>query len=316
MERNYSRSVSHRIRFVVQFSQQEKAEEGVCPMKTQKYREYSLRFYYEVAGVRCEVLSPQKNVLQTRIFRTRDEAERWGHDWIDRFIRENGSWYSQGGTPFAAQSDSPFRAVRRSKRTDRGATVPVVTILLILANVIVFLLEEFTGGSNGDNAVSALGVQYVPAMIHGHQWWRLFTSMFIHFGFRHIFSNMITLAYCGWSLEQQYGRARYLILYLASGIGGNLLSLAVDIAAADYSISAGASGAVFGLIGAYAGAAVMDRKKTNRRANPWLMILFSVLTFFQSIGAGVNSWAHLGGMLTGFLLGMVLRDNDRNGRAD
>ena len=73
-----------------------------------------------------------------------------------------------------------------------------------------------------------------------------------------------------------------------------------------------ASGAVFGLIGAYAGAAVIDRKKTNRRANPWLMIVFSVFTFVQSIGTGVNSWAHLGGMLTGFILGMVLRDNDQN----
>ncbi len=285
-------------------------------MKTQKYRNYTLRFYYEVAGVRCEVLSPQKNVLQTGLFRTRDEAERWGQERIDSWINESNSWYSQGGTPFEPDSGSPFRAARKRSRTGGEDAVPVVTIVLILANILVFVMEEITGGSNGDNAVAALGVQYVPAMIHGHQWWRLFTSMFIHFGFSHIFSNMITLSYCGWSLERQYGRVRYLILYLASGIGGNLLSLAADIAAADYSVSAGASGAVFGLIGAYAGAAVVDRKKTNRRANPWLMIIFSVLTFFQSIGAGVNSWAHLGGMLTGFLLGMLLRDNDRNGRPD
>ena len=285
-------------------------------MKTQKYRDYSLKFYYEVAGIRCEVLDPQKNVLQAGLFQSQDEAERWGRDLIDRIIRSRGDRYSQGNSPFEADAGSSFSISGRKSRSGHRNMVPVITILLILANVLVFLFEEMTGGSNGDNAVVAAGAQYAPLMIKEHQWWRLFTSMFIHFGFSHIFSNMISLTYCGWSLEQQYGKIRYLILYLVSGVGGNLLSLAVDLSTGNYGISAGASGAVFGLIGAYAGAAVIDRKKTNRRANPWLMIIFSVFMFLQNIGAGVNAWAHLGGMITGFILGMVLRDNDRNGRPD
>ena len=292
-------------------------------MKTQKYQNYTLRFYYEVAGIRCEVLGPQRNVLCSGLFRSQAEAESWGHDQIDRFLRQSNVRYPQEKSSFDSQTGSQFRSIKPQSGLPSGSfqkrngvvygnSVPVVTILLVLVNVIVFIIEEITGGTNGDNAVAEFGVQYVPAIIQGHQWWRFFTSMFIHFGFRHIFSNMISLSYCGWSLEREYGRIRYLIIYLGSGIVGNLLSLAVDVAAANYSVSAGASGAVFGLIGAYAGAAVIDRKKTNRRANPWLMIVFSVFTFVQSIGTGVNSWAHLGGMLTGFILGMVLRDNDQN----
>ncbi|MDY5112145.1 MAG: rhomboid family intramembrane serine protease, partial [Bilifractor sp.] len=152
-------------------------------MKTQKYRDYSLKFYYEVAGIRCEVLDPQKNVLQAGLFQSQDEAERWGRDLIDRIIRSRGDRYSQGNSPFEADAGSSSGTFGRKKRSGRGTTVPVITILLILANVLVFLFEEMTGGSNGDNAVVEAGAQYAPLMIREHEWWRLFTSMFIHFGF-------------------------------------------------------------------------------------------------------------------------------------
>ncbi|MGN0362864.1 MAG: rhomboid family intramembrane serine protease [Bilifractor sp.] len=279
-------------------------------MKLQKYRNFSLRFYYEVAGIRCTVLSPQHEVIGDQYFHNAQEAENWAHDTVDRYIMLYGNDILQ---------ESPMNpgAGMNARRTLRKAAgIPIVTILLILINIIVFLFEELTGGSTGENTVVAYGAQYAPYIIDGHQWWRLFTSMFIHFGFSHIFSNMISLSYCGWSLEQQYGKIRYLVLYLASGIGGNILSLCIDAATGNYNLSAGASGAIFGLIGAYAGAAVMDRKKTNRRANPWLMIIFSLLMFVQNIGAGINIWAHLGGMITGFLLGMLLRDNDHDGKPD
>lgn len=281
-------------------------------MNSLKYRNFTLRFYYEVAGTRCVIMNPRHEVVADQYFRSAQEAEGWAHDTVDQYIRLHGS---------DVLPEKPMKPGSRAGRITRGTSgvhtnIPVVTILLILINVIVFLFEEGTGGSTGENAVVLYGAQYTPYIIDGHQWWRLFTSIFIHFGISHIFSNMISLSYCGWSLERQYGRIRYLILYLASGIGGNILSLCMDMADGNYSLSAGASGAIFGLIGAYAGAAVIDRRKTNRRANPWLMILFSVLMFIQNSGEGINIWAHLGGMLTGFVLGMLLRDNDHDGKPD
>ncbi|MCC6094963.1 MAG: rhomboid family intramembrane serine protease [Eubacterium sp.] len=279
-------------------------------MNTQKYRNFSVRYYYEVAGIRCVILDPQHRVLADQYFHSPQEAQWWAHDTIDRFILMHGNDIPPEASP------KPRTGRRRKHSPGPHSGIPVITILLILINVIVFLIEEGTGGSTGENTVVAYGAQYTPYILSGHQWWRLFTSIFIHFGFSHIFSNMISLSYCGWSLERQYGRIRYLILYLASGIGGNILSLCIDAATGNYNLSAGASGAIFGLIGAYAGAAVMDRKKTNRRANPWLMIIFSVLMFIQNTGEGINIWAHLGGMLTGFVLGMLLRDNDHDGRPD
>ena len=128
------------------------------------------------------------------------------------------------------------------------ARKPVITYLLIAANVLLWLLETVAGGSDNIDVAMKFGALYTPYVMQYGQWWRLITSMFLHFGIDHLASNMISLGAIGPYAEWYYGRAGMLVLYFAGGISGNLLTIAVENRSGDYGISAGASGAIFGLV--------------------------------------------------------------------
>lgn len=128
---------------------------------------------------------------------------------------------------------------------------PYVTWGLIAANAAVFIAEMFFGGSENAGTALQFGALYVPYVLGRGEWFRLFTAMFIHFGIQHIASNMMSLAVLGNYVERYLGRVRFLILYLVSGLGGNLLVLFLETrSSADRNaLSAGASGAICGLMG-------------------------------------------------------------------
>ena len=90
------------------------------------------------------------------------------------------------------------------------------------------------------------GAMYVPSMLEDGEYYRLFTSMFLHFGFEHLMNNMFILGVIGWNLELEIGKWKYLAVYLLSGLMGNLLSAWMDIQTGEYAISAGASGQSLG----------------------------------------------------------------------
>lgn len=92
--------------------------------------------------------------------------------------------------------------------------------------------------------------KYVPYILENGEYYRLLTSIFLHFGFQHLFNNMVMLLMIGWNLELEMGRVRYVITYFVSGLAGNILSGFLDIRLQDFAISAGASGAIFGITGA------------------------------------------------------------------
>ena len=123
-----------------------------------------------------------------------------------------------------------------------------VNLLLIGINGILFLLAELAGSTLDNGWAIRWGASYTP-LIQAGEYWRLFTSMFYHFGFQHLFNNMLLLLFLGDALESQLGHLKYLFLYLAGGLGGNLLSLYLDIRSGDPVVSAGASGCVFAVVG-------------------------------------------------------------------
>ena len=99
----------------------------------------------------------------------------------------------------------------------------VATYVLIGLNAVYFLISEVMGGSQDQGVMMKLGAAYTPYILDG-QVWRLFTSMFLHFGITHLTSNMIVLAALGENLENMLGHVRYLLLYLVGGLCGNVLS--------------------------------------------------------------------------------------------
>ena len=138
------------------------------------------------------------------------------------------------------------------------------------------------------------------------EWWRLLTSMFAHFGFLHLALNMWALANVGPLVERLFGRALYLLLYLAAGIGGGMVSLAWN---GDRIWSAGASGAIFGVYGLLLGYILRERHGLPKLVfRPMLKstLIFAALNiFFGATRPGIDNACHLGGLATGFLLGWL-----------
>ena len=182
----------------------------------------------------------------------------------------------------------------------RGSRM-TVTNALILINIAVFLLEEMAGGSMKSSVAIRFGAQLTSAVTVQHQWWRLFTAMFVHFGAMHILSNMISLYLLGRSAEQ--GPGRMLTLYLVSGIVGNLCTVLLDLHAGKDTLSAGASGAIFGLMGLYVAMALLPRFRPMVSVRN-ILIMLALNAAYGIQNRSVNMTAHTGGLAAGTVLSL------------
>ena len=144
------------------------------------------------------------------------------------------------------------------------------------------------------------------AIVAGNQWWRLFTAQFLHIGIMHLISNAVMIYYLGIYMEPILGHWRFLIVYLLSGVGGNLLSLAWG---SDSAISAGASTALFGLFGAMTATALQNRNNPVLvylgKQSFWLALINIALDLFAP---NIDIQGHIGGLVTGFLIAVIIGD--------
>ena len=168
-----------------------------------------------------------------------------------------------------------------------------VTVLLILANILVFTAVEFTGGSEDTMHMLQCGAAYTPAIMQG-EYYRIFTSMFLHFGPQHLGNNMLVLFVLGGRLERTVGKLKYLLIYLLGGMG------------ADFAVSAGASGAVFAVMGAMIYAVIRGRGHIEDLSARQVVIMAAFSLYFGFTSEGVDNAAHVGGLICGFLLAVLL----------
>ena len=182
--------------------------------------------------------------------------------------------------------------VANEKRTH---TLSWANIILVAVNVIVFLICTFTGKLLYNRG--ALSVEEV--LVNG-EFYRLFTSMFLHWNVEHLFSNMIVLYYVGAIVEREMGTLPYTALYLLSGLMGNLFSIGYELFVNLNGSSAGASGAVFGVEGALLFLVMIRRGRLESMTvgRVAFAVAFSLYCGFTS--EGVNNAAHVGGVLMGF----------------
>ena len=180
-----------------------------------------------------------------------------------------------------------------------------VTVLLILANILVFTAVEFTGGSEDTMHMLQCGAAYTPAIMQG-EYYRIFTSMFLHFGPQHLGNNMLVLFVLGGRLERTVGKLKYLLIYLLGGMGGNLLCLFLELDSADFAVSAGASGAVFAVMGAMIYAVLRGKGHIEDLSARQVVIMAAFSLYFGFTSEGVDNAAHVGGLLCGFILAVLL----------
>lgn len=182
----------------------------------------------------------------------------------------------------------------------------ICTIILLAINVIVFFYLSFLGMTEDGEFLLAHGAMYVPYVLEGQEYYRIVTSMFLHFGFEHLMNNMLLLAVIGWNLELEIGKVKFLIIYLLSGICGNALSAYAEICTGDYAISAGASGAVFGIIGALLYVAIRNKGRIGEISGKGILFMIALSMYFGFTSEGVDNLAHIGGVVSGFLLAVLL----------
>ncbi|HUZ45566.1 MAG TPA: rhomboid family intramembrane serine protease [Terriglobia bacterium] len=221
--------------------------------------------------------------------------------------------------PLCGAKTGPLRA----RGTPAGAPAKIMgvipmptsaTSVLVAANVIMFAVEWFltqrAGGPSGGGGLMGgisgrvmlrLGGKFGP-LIYSGQWWRLVTAMFLHAGLLHIGFNLWCLFDLGPEVEGLFGVSKYLVLYLATGVIGFVVSLLWS----PFALSIGASGAILGLIGILIGASFHHGhlgKEYRSTLWRWVIYIFIFGLFFN-----IDNAAHLGGLASGFMLGYLIPD--------
>lgn len=201
---------------------------------------------------------------------------------------------------FAVSKEITGTAADENEIKEKLQSLAPVRISLVAVNVIVFLICTFTG-----DLLYNKGAFGVTELLRGEVH-RLFTSMFLHGSVQHLFSNMIVLYYVGAMVEREFGPFPYAVLYLLSGLAGNIFSAGYELMTGNFGSSVGASGAVFGVEGALLLLVMLHRGRlsTMTAGRVAFAIAFSLYCGFTSVG--VNNAAHVGGALMGFFTAAIV----------
>lgn len=182
--------------------------------------------------------------------------------------------------------------------------VPYVTYTLIGINILIFILMYIFGSGSEDLATlvnfGALNKLYV---VNAHEYYRLITSAFLHIGILHLVLNMYALYILGKEIENYYGKLKYIFIYLISTIVGSLLSL---IFMSSNTISAGASGAIFGLMGALLYFGYHYRAMLNNAITKQILPLILLNLVIGFMISGINNFAHIGGLIGGLVASIAV----------
>ncbi|HIZ07235.1 MAG TPA: rhomboid family intramembrane serine protease [Candidatus Eubacterium avistercoris] len=180
-----------------------------------------------------------------------------------------------------------------------------VNITLAVINVAVFFIMSILERAFGNQYLYQYGAMFPPAVLGG-QWYRLITSSFIHFDIAHLFNNMLLFITLGSYLERAFGKIRYIIFFFSAAVLSSLASMFHMIYSKDLAFSAGASGIVFGMIGALLYMVIRNKGRFQNLTIRRFMIMILLSLYFGFVTAGVDNAAHVGGLCAGFLLGILL----------
>ena len=160
-----------------------------------------------------------------------------------------------------------------------------ITVLFILLNILIFLVVDFTGGSENTAHMIECGAAYPPLILENGEIYRLFTCMFLHFGIYHIANNMLVLFVLGQRLEPVVGKIKFILIYLLGGLGGNIFSF---------------------IMGAMLYVVIRNHGRIQDISVRQMMIMAGFSLYFGFSSTGVDNAAHVGGMVCGFILAAVL----------
>lgn len=187
-----------------------------------------------------------------------------------------------------------------------GRNTAYVNTAIIIINVLCFLYLELQGSTENAGFMLAHGAMFAPLVVDHGQYYRLVTSVFMHFGVSHLLNNMLVLFVLGDNLERALGHVKYLIFYLLCGVGANLVSMTVNLMTGSLSVGAGASGAIFGVVGGLVYAVGVNRGRLEDLTSRQLGVMILLTLYHGFTSMNIDNAAHIGGLAAGILLGILL----------
>lgn len=175
---------------------------------------------------------------------------------------------------------------------------PITTALIVINIILVGLMEMF-GSSQDTYTLLNFGAMYGYGDLKP-EFWRYFTSMFLHIGFSHLFFNCFALFVFAPPLERMLGKVRYVILYILSGISGNIVSVLLHPSSEPF-VAAGASGAIYGIYAAYLFLAIFRKDIFDQQTKQMIITIIVVGFIYSFIVPRVDLYAHLGGFIGGII---------------
>ena len=192
----------------------------------------------------------------------------------------------------------------------------VANLTIVIINVAVFLILSCFGDTENADFMAAHGASYTPYIVQDGKYYLLITSMFLHFGLSHLFNNMVVLIFMGDILEKKLGKIRYLLIYFGGGIAGNCLSVYMDIKRAEFPVSAGASGAIFGIAGLLLCIVLLSKGHFEEITLRQLIFMMFFTLYHGFVESGVNNCAHIVGAIIGFVCGIIIFCQMKKNRAE
>ena len=198
-----------------------------------------------------------------------------------------------------------IRNIKEQEETlNNGRKWPIMTLLILFINIAVFIYLSIIGDTTDAKFMLGKGAMYNQTVFSNHEYYRFVTCLFMHYDLNHLFSNMVSLVFIGNEIENKYGKIKFLIIYFLSGIIGSLISVMYYNYIGDNVISAGASGAIYGLMGAVLVNIIQDKNKENGPISK-LLLVFIFLYMAGKSGGNVDVFAHLGGLLGGMIIALI-----------
>ena len=187
--------------------------------------------------------------------------------------------------------------------------LPILTLFLVGINVLVYLYVEWNGSSYDTDFMLQMGAVSESLVTEQHEFYRLVTHFFLHFGFEHLVNNMVSLLVLGYAIENVLGGVRYLILYFLSGILAGVTSIIYNINVIyENTVSCGASGAIYGLTGALLCLLIMGNRNRGRRTTevPRYLLFIGLSLYSGSQDPTIDNAAHVGGFVVGFMICLIM----------
>lgn len=189
---------------------------------------------------------------------------------------------------------------------------PIVTYIIIAICILLYIIMEIFGNGSTNNITLLKFGANLDVLVKNGEYYRLFTSIFLHIGIMHLLCNMYSLYIIGREVESLFGKVKYIIIFILSGIFGSILSIAFSHNA----ISAGASGAIFGLLGALLYFGMHYRTYLGEALVRSIIPILIINLIIGFLSPGIDMAAHIGGFVGGILVSMMVGIPDKSKTKD